>query len=55
MERKLKNFIDEGIASDGSDILEPVEKELAERDWRADPEDGLRPLQKLRHSFKDGK
>ncbi len=53
--RKLKNFIDEGIASDGSDILEPVEKELAERDWRADPEDGLRPLQKLRHSFKDGK
>jgi len=53
--RTLKKFIDEGFASDGSDILEPVEKELGERDWRADPEDGLRPLQKLRHLFKDGK
>ena len=30
-------------------------KRSAERDWRADPEDGLRPLQKLRNSFKDGK
>lgn len=40
-----------GFHSDGSGIKEPAPSELSDRDWRADPEDGLRPLEKLRKSF----
>ncbi|OUU30985.1 MAG: N-acetylneuraminic acid synthase [Crocinitomicaceae bacterium TMED209] len=51
--KMLKKFIDEGIASDGENKLKPVENELSERDWRADPSDGLRPLKKIRRAFKN--
>ena len=47
----LKKFVDDGIASDGVNSINPVEKELIERDWRADPTDGLRPLKKIRRGF----
>ena len=50
----LRKFIDEGIASDGLNTIEPVSKELVERNWRADPSDGLRPLKKMRHTFRNG-
>ncbi|WP_031481031.1 N-acetylneuraminate synthase family protein [Maridesulfovibrio frigidus] len=40
-----------GLSSDGNGIKEPAAAELADRDWRADPEDGLRPLINLRKSF----
>ena len=53
--KMLRNFIDEGILSDGKGSLAPAEAELKERDWRADPTDGLRPLKKIRHGFKDQK
>jgi len=43
MESLIKN-INHGIAADGNGIKEPVECELIEREWRADPSDGLRPL-----------
>jgi hypothetical protein len=33
---------------DGSARKEPAPSEMADRDWRAAPEDGLRPLMKLR-------
>ena len=49
----LKNFIEDGIAADGQNKLDPVEKELLERNWRADPSDGLRPLKIERQKFKD--
>ena len=34
--------------ADGNGDKQPASIEMAERDWRADPEDGLRPLRKLR-------
>ena len=33
---------------DGSGIKKPSESEKIDRDWRADPEDGLRPLKFMR-------
>tara|TARA_B100000989_G_C19426742_1_gene421131 strand:- start:505 stop:918 length:414 start_codon:yes stop_codon:yes gene_type:complete len=50
----LKKFIDEGIASDGLNTIQPVGEELDERNWRADPSDGLRPLKKVRRTFRNG-
>jgi len=39
------------IEADGDGIKEPVESELADRAWRADPSDGLRPLLKTRKQW----
>lgn len=47
VERVIKN-IDKGFSADGSGIKEPTESEMVERDWRADPEDGLRPIKIVR-------
>jgi len=33
---------------DGNGIKEPTQSELPDRDWRADPEDGLRPMKHIR-------
>ncbi len=33
-----------GLSADGSGTKEPAGSELGEREWRADPSDGLRPL-----------
>lgn len=40
-----------GFSADGNGIKEPVETELPDRQWRADPEDGLRPLKSLRKEW----
>lgn len=40
-----------GLGSDGSGEKEPVPSELPDRLWRADPSDGLRPLQSIRSTF----
>ncbi|MEW5895424.1 MAG: N-acetylneuraminate synthase family protein [Candidatus Omnitrophota bacterium] len=37
--------------ADGKGKKEPVGQEMIEREWRADPEDGLRPLKKTRKTF----
>lgn len=37
-----------GFGADGDGEKEPARSELADRDWRADPTDGLRPLLKTR-------
>ena len=37
-----------GFSGDGNGIKEPNAAELPDRDWRADPEDGLRPMKKIR-------
>jgi N-acetylneuraminate synthase len=37
-----------GYVSDGNGVKEPVSSELFDRDWRADPSDGLRPLKSTR-------
>ena len=40
--------IERAIGADGSGIKEPSPSELPDREWRADPKDGLRPLQAIR-------
>jgi N-acetylneuraminate synthase len=43
---------DPGIAeADGSGIKEPAPSEISDRDWRADPSDGLRPLKRIREAY----
>ncbi len=41
----------EGLRADGEGGKQPVPVELADRSWRADPRDGLRPLRTVRESF----
>jgi N-acetylneuraminate synthase len=38
----------EALTADGDGFKEPQPAELADRDWRADPQDGLRPLRHIR-------
>ena len=45
--RKIRS----GVQADGNGFKEPVSCELPDRDWRADPTDGLRPLKKMRSTF----
>lgn len=40
-----------GFAADGDGKKLPVPSEIADRDWRADPADGLRPLKATREQF----
>ena len=44
--------IRESLIADGSGFKGPQPSELADRDWRADPEDGMRPLKHVRMSYK---
>ena len=41
-------MVKSGLAADGTGQKVPVAAELPDREWRADPYDGLRPLKKLR-------
>ena len=38
----------EAFLADGTGFKEPQPAELADRDWRADPHDGMRPLSHIR-------
>ena len=49
---KVIREIREGQGSDGSGIKEPAPSEIADREWRADPSDGLRPLKHMRAEWK---
>jgi sialic acid synthase SpsE len=40
-----------GLDVDGEGKIEPTKSEMPDRDWRADPKDGLRPLKKIRKAF----
>lgn len=40
--------IREAFEADGTGFKEPQPAELADRDWRADPQDGMRPLSHIR-------
>jgi sialic acid synthase SpsE len=40
--------IHDGEAADGSGEKRPVDAEIADRPWRADPADGLRPMRSIR-------
>lgn len=45
------NTINLALLSDGSGQKYPTDSELSDRDWRADPSDGLRPLKHLRGTW----
>ena len=45
--------VNEGFDADGSGKKEPMPAELQDRQWRADPLDGLRPLKPARSSFQN--
>jgi sialic acid synthase SpsE len=44
--------IRESLVADGSGFKGPQPSEISDREWRADPTDGMRPLQHVRHSYK---
>jgi sialic acid synthase SpsE len=46
--------IREAFTADGAGFKEPQPAENADRDWRADPSDGLRPLKQIRGSWEPG-
>ena len=46
----IKSFR-ESLIADGNGIKEPTKSELADRDWRTDPADGLRPMKNTRNNF----
>jgi len=48
--RVIKN-VNIGFSADGSGIKVPADVEIAEKDWRADPEDGLRPIMRIRKQW----
>jgi N-acetylneuraminate synthase len=47
----LIDALSQGFCADGSGRKEPAGAELSDRDWRADPEDGLRPLKATRRTW----
>lgn len=54
----IKSVIDcirTGLLADGSGEKIPANSEISEREWRADPSDGLRPLLKTRAIWNDKK
>ena len=40
-----------GLTADGDGDKQPAPSELADRDWRADPQDGLRPYTHVRANW----
>lgn len=50
IEKIIKN-VNISFSTDGDGIKEPTKAETTERDWRADPENGLRPLMKIRKQW----
>ena len=44
--------VNHAFDADGNGVKEPVISELSDREWRADPSDGLRPLRSIRESWK---
>jgi N-acetylneuraminate synthase len=44
--------IRQSLSADGTGFKEPQPSELADRDWRADPDDGMRPLLHVRAQWK---
>lgn len=40
-----------GLAADGTGEKKPAQSEIVDREWRADPSDGLRPLIKMRKNW----
>lgn len=50
--KKVIENVKKGFQADGNGIKEPSVSELPDREWRADPSDGLRPLKTIRETWK---
>ncbi len=46
--KRMIKMVEDGFLADGDGAKAPQENELDERNWRADPEDGLRPIKDTR-------
>ena len=49
---KVIRDVRDGLAADGNGVKEPAPSELPDREWRADPADGLRPLKHVRAEWR---
>jgi len=49
--KNLIKMVKDGFLADGNGVKAPQESELDERNWRADPVDGLRPLKRIRREW----
>ncbi len=49
--KRLIRMTKDGFLADGDGNKKPQENELKERLWRADPEDGLRPMKRIRKEW----
>jgi N-acetylneuraminate synthase len=49
--RSVIQNTNDGLNADGDGAKEPTMSELPDRDWRADPSDGLRPFRHIRKAF----
>jgi N-acetylneuraminate synthase len=45
-------MLKEGDIADGTGEKAPLPSELPDRDWRADPSDGMRPLKHIRQTWR---
>jgi len=50
--KEVIKTVKSGFQADGDGIKKPAPSELKDRDWRADPEDGLRPLKRTREAWR---
>jgi len=50
--RPVIEMVQTGFQADGNGEKVPLPSELSDRDWRADPSDGLRPLLKTREAWR---
>ncbi len=50
LEQTIAN-VRQGLKADGNGSKVPAESEIPDRDWRADPVDGLRPLKPVRETW----
>ena len=48
---KLITDVKKGDGADGNGVKEPTTSEYLDREWRTDPEDGLRPFKSIRKTF----
>jgi len=48
---KVISDLQKGMTADGDGVKGPMKSEMVEREWRADPSDGLRPFRHVRESF----
>ncbi len=48
---KLITDVKKADVADGNGVKEPTKSEYSDREWRADPEDGLRPFKSIRKNW----